>query len=246
MRVLASIDGLSEHSHARGSVVSELQGVFNRWAQGARNKLDTVAEEFPEFYNASQQRLAERMMLHSQRDFIVNQRRSGAIPNSVAALLLEEIDGDIPALRGYDATHLKIDPTELLRKVPILHDLPEQEVQPILSCMKQRTVPARQDLIREGNRGESLYLIARGRVRVLKFKQGQEVEIALLGPGDFVGGGGFLNGEPHGATVRALTPCAIYELKRRDLNAVDASVPGLLAAVEQAIIRRSTDQQASS
>jgi CPA1 family monovalent cation:H+ antiporter len=238
VRVLASIDELSEHSHTRGTVVSELQSVFSRWAQGARKKLDTVAEEFPEFYNASQQRLAERMMLHSQRDFIVRQRRSGAIPNTVATLLLEELDDQIRALRGYDATHLKIDPNELLRKVPILRDLPEEEVPPILSCLKQRTVPARQDLIREGNRGESLYLIARGRVRVLKVKNGQEVEIAQLGPGDFVGGGGFLNGEPHGATCRALTPCAIYELRRRDLDAINAHCPGLRAAIEQAIAQR--------
>ncbi|MFB3078637.1 MAG: cation:proton antiporter, partial [Lysobacterales bacterium] len=208
VRVLASIDSLSEHSQTRSSVVGELRACFNRWAQGARKKLDTVAEQFPEFYEASQQRLAERMMLHSQRDFIVGQRRSGAIPNTVATLLLDELDVEIRELRGYDTTRLHIDASEFLRKVPIFNGLPAEDVSQILGCLKQRTVPARQDLIQQGARDESLYLIARGKIRILKIENGQEIEITQLGAGDFVGEGGFLNGEPASTISRALTPCA--------------------------------------
>jgi CPA1 family monovalent cation:H+ antiporter len=245
VQVLASIDALSQQSHTRDSVVAELHASFNRWAQGARMKLDTVADQFPEFYNASQQRLAERMMLHSQRDFIVSQRRSGAIPNTVATLLLEELDSDIRSLRGYDTTELKIDPSELLRNMPVLKDLPETEALRVLNCMKQRTVPARQDLLQQGNRGETLYIIARGQIKVIRIEDdGAEVQIAVMGPGDIIGEGGFLRGEQCNATFRALTPCAIYELKRRDLSAVDASVPGLLVTVEEAVLQRSSGQQA--
>ena len=241
VRVLASIDSLSEHSQTRSSVVGELRACFNRWAQGARKKLDTVAEEFPEFYEASQRRLAERMMLHSQRDFIVSQRRSGAIPNTVASLLLDELDVEIRELRGYDTTQLQIDASEFLRKVSIFKSLPAEDVSQILGCLKQRTVPARQDLIQHGARDESLYLIARGKVRVLKIEEGQELEIAQLGAGDFVGESGFLNGEPASTISRALTPCAIYELRRRDLDALQASGSGLLDALEQAMLRRNAD-----
>jgi CPA1 family monovalent cation:H+ antiporter len=243
VRVLASIDDLSQQSHTDSSVVRELHVCFNRWAQGARKKLDAVAEQFPEFYEASQQRLAERMMLHNQRDFIVRQRRSGAIPNSVAASLLEEVDADIRMLRGYDTTQLKLDPGELLGKVPIFDDLPEQEVSRILACLKQRTVPARQDLIQQGDRDDSLYLIARGKVRVLRIEQGEEIEVAVLGAGDVVGEGGFLRGETCAATCRALTPCAIYELTRRDVDALQASFQGLLATLERGIMQRTADRE---
>ena len=241
VRVLASIDGLSRHSHTRNSVVDELRACFNRWAQGARKKLDMVAEQFPEFYHASQQRLAERMMLHSQRDFIVSQRRSGAIPNTVASLLLGELDEHIRALRGYDTTRLKLDPKELLRKVPMFSDLPEEEVPRILSCLKQRTVPARQDIIQQGGMDQSIYLIARGKVRVLRTDEGREVEIAMLGVGDFIGEAGFLKSEPRSATCRALTPCAIYELKRRDLDVFMESCPGLRTSLEHAMRHRTVD-----
>jgi Na+:H+ antiporter len=244
MRVLASIEELSQTSHTRKAVVGELRTCFKRWAQGARKKLDAVAEQFPEFYNASQERLAERMLVHSKRAFVVNQRRSGAIPNTVAAVLLEELDGDIRALRGYDTTRLKIDPKELLRKVPMFAELPESEIPRILSCLKQHTVPARQDLIQQGTTGESLYLIARGKVRVLRIDGDNEVEIAMLGVGDFIGEGAFLKGEPRSATCRAFTPCAIYELKRRDLDSFIESCPALGAALEQALKQRSAQQGA--
>ena len=241
VRVLASIDSLSQHSHTHNAVVSKLRANFERWSQGARKKLDTVEEQFPEFYHASQERLAERMMLHSQRDFIVGQRRSGAIPNTVATLLLEELDHEIRALRGYDTTQLKIDPSELLRKVPMFADLPEEEVPRILGCLKQRTVPARQDLIQQGASDDSLYLIARGRVSVIRIDEGREVEISQLGAGDFIGEAGFLKGEPRSATCRAMTPCAIYELKRRDLDVFLASCPGLHAALENSMRLRTVD-----
>lgn len=239
MRVLATIDQLSRLSHTRGAVVEEVSALFRRWARGARKRMDHVVEQFPEFYQASEQRLAERMMLHSQRDFILGQRRSGAIPNSVASGLLAELDEAIRHLRGYDTTRLKLDPEELLRKVPLFRDVPDDEVPRILACLKQRTVPARQDLIREGAYDESLYLIARGQVRVLRRdEQGNEVELAVLSAGDFVGETGFLTGGPRTATCRALTPCAIYELKRRDLETFEQSCPGLHEALRGAMGER--------
>ncbi|MDH3640683.1 MAG: cation:proton antiporter [Gammaproteobacteria bacterium] len=235
VRVLASIDRLSRHSRARNTVVDELRALFNRWAQGARKRLDTVAEEFPEFHESSQQRLAERMMLLSQRDFIVNQRRSGAIPNTVATLLLGELDVDIRALRGYDMSQLQIDSSELLRKVPLFRNLPGAEVPHILACLSQRTVPARQDLIQQGNRNDSLYLIVRGKVRVMNSRGGEEIEVGRLDVGDLVGEQGFMTGAPSDVTFRALTPCAFYELKRRDIESLRTICPVLCAKLDEAL-----------
>lgn len=237
--VLSSIDELSDHSHARNKVVSELRDTFTRWADGARKKLDIVAEEFPEFYEASQQRLAERMMLHSQRQFVVSQRKSGAIPNSVAGLILDEIDDELRVLRGYDTSALTLDPREILRKVPVLTNLPEGEIPDILQRLRQRTIPARQDLIQEGTRDDSLYIIARGKVRVLRRKGEEELEVDRLGPGDFVGRGGFLGGGIHAATSRALTPCAVYELRRSDIIELQSCCPTALSALEGVVKSRS-------
>ena len=199
-RVLANIDNLSRHSKARNEVVTRLRAQFNRWAQNARNKLAIVEEEFPEFHSASQKRLAERTMLLSQRDFVVNQRRSGAIPNGVSALLLDELEDQIRELRGYNTEQLVLDPRELLLKVPAFSELPAEEIPKILSCLRQRTLPARQDLIQQGSRDGSLYIIARGKVRVLRIDGELTETITELGSGEFVGKGGLADREPHKAT----------------------------------------------
>ena len=240
LRVLASIDELAQRANTRSTVVNELRELFSRWSQGARRKLDVVAEQFPEFWQASQRRLAERMMLHSQREFVVSQRRSGAVPNSVAAGLLAELDESLRGVRSYDTSLLKVDARELVREVPMFTGLPEPELQELLGCLKQRTVPARQDLVREGERGETMFLVARGRLRVLKQEDGEEVEVAQVGAGDFVGEGSFLTNLPHSATCRALTPCAVYELRRRDLDALSSACPALVRAVEQAVRDRAS------
>jgi CPA1 family monovalent cation:H+ antiporter len=241
IRVLSGIDQLSEQSHTRDSVVEDLRSCFNRWAQGAHKKLNMVAEQFPEFYADCQQRHAARMMLHSQRDFVVGQRRSGDIPNSVASSLLAELDEELRTLRGYNTDQLIIDPSELLRKVPVFHDLPEASIPEVLGCLAQRTVPARQDLIQQGTTDNSLYLIARGEVAVLRSDNGHELEIARLGPGDFVGEVGFVKEQPHNATCRAMTPCAFYEVKRKNVKVLMSACPALLSALEKVLEERNVD-----
>ena len=238
VRVLASIDELAHRSSADSEVVTRLRALFTRWAQGARRKLDVVSEQFPEFSQASEQRLARRMMLHSQKEFILAQRRSGAIPNSVAAKLLAELDSAIRPIRSYDTSLLKIDPAQFLRDVPVLSSLSDVELPHLLEHLQQRTIPARQDLVREGERGESMFLVARGQLRVLKTEDGEEVEVAQVGAGELIGEGCFLTNVQHSATCRALTPCAVYELKRRDLAELTERCPGFIELLEQELARR--------
>ena len=177
-------------------------------------------------------------MLLSQRDFIGNQRRSGAIPNGVSALLLDELEDQIRELRGYNTEQLVLDPRELLLKVPAFSELPAEEIPKILSCLRQRTLPARQDLIQHGSRDGSLYIIARGKVRVLRIDGELTETITELGSGEFVGKGGLADREPHKATSRALTPCAVYELRRGDLDRLLESCPGLAEGLERTLRKR--------
>ncbi len=237
-QVLANIDELSRQSHARKAVVADVRAMFQRWAQGARKKLDSVAEEFPEFYYSCQQRLAERMALHTQRDYIVHGRRSGAIPSGVARPLLDSLDKEIRHLRGYDMSKLRIEAEELVTRVSLLAQLPIAELESLLPNFKQRTIPARQDLVREAERGESLFFITRGKMRVLQTKEDDELEVAQLGIGDAIGVEAFLNKTQYPATYRALTPCAVYELKRRHCPTLDTKYPVLLRTLRAKLSSR--------
>jgi CRP-like cAMP-binding protein len=56
--------------------------------------------------------------------------------------------------------------------------------------------------------------------------------------GDFFGEMALLHGMERTATCRAVTPCALYEFARADLDAVKDSCPAMSEALEEAARRR--------
>ena len=86
-----------------------------------------------------------------------------------------------------------------------------------------------------------MYLVARGVVRVSRQDGGLTRDMATLMAGDFFGEMALLHGTPRTATCRAVTPCALYELRRDDLDAVMEACPRIQEAVEEADERRRSE-----
>jgi small-conductance mechanosensitive channel/CRP-like cAMP-binding protein len=85
-------------------------------------------------------------------------------------------------------------------------------------------------LIEQGAAGESMLLIAQGRVDVTLSRDGHSTVVAQLGPGDCVGEMSLLTGEPRNATVIALTEVEAVEIKK---DAFAAYVRGNTGALTQ-------------
>jgi putative peptide zinc metalloprotease protein len=74
------------------------------------------------------------------------------------------------------------------------------------------------DIVREGERGDSCYLLRSGRVEVLvACEDGTHRRLDTLGPGTIVGESALLVEGPRNATVRATEPCELLVLHRSDL-----------------------------
>lgn len=56
-------------------------------------------------------------------------------------------------------------------------------------------------LFREGEAGDTMYVIQSGSVRITKAVKGEEKTLAILGPGEFFGEMAILNGKPRNATA---------------------------------------------
>jgi len=69
-------------------------------------------------------------------------------------------------------------------------------------------------IIREGDKGDELFLISEGEVEVLR----HDHEVARLGPADFFGEGALISGEPRNATVIATEPLDAYVVTRDEFN----------------------------
>ena len=88
--------------------------------------------------------------------------------------------------------------------------------------------------MRQGTTGDSLYLVARGVIPVSRLEGGIGRDLATLMAGDFFGEAVLLHGGRRNATCRAVTPCALYELRREDFDAAVELSPAIRQAVEEA------------
>jgi Na+:H+ antiporter len=107
--------------------------------------------------------------------------------------------------------------------------------------LRRRTSPAGEMIVRQGGSGDSLFLVARGVIRVTRQDGGLSRDLATLMAGDFFGEMALLRGSARTATCRAVTPCALYELRRSDLDLIRDMCPGIQEALEEADARRAAE-----
>src|SRR5262249_19255847 len=119
-----------------------------------------------------------------------------------------------------------------LARSPLFSGVPRDELSTLLSLAAPSKVSAGSVVVREGEPGDSLFLIASGKLRVAtKADKGEEIVLAELGPGDFFGEVALLPRRPRTATVTALTDAellrvdqaALAQLRQRHPN-IDASL----------------------
>jgi CRP/FNR family transcriptional regulator, cyclic AMP receptor protein len=122
---------------------------------------------------------------------------------------------------------------------PILSSLSEEDRRRVLASTRRRKYARREVLFHEGDPGDTLHLIDKGRVAVrITTPLGDVATLAVLGAGDVVGEMAVLSeGGRRGATVIALEPTETLGLQRdqflelrRDHPAVDRFIIEVLAS----------------
>ena len=79
-------------------------------------------------------------------------------------------------------------------------------------------MPGKQILFEQGKRGNAVFYILAGMVKLNAVSQGKEITIGLLGPGNFAGKECLATGRPrHTASARALTNCTILRIERKEM-----------------------------
>jgi len=233
-RALEDLSVLADNIGASEEVVEELRAYYSYWYEAARARLDQTAELFPEFVSTAQRRLANRLALQAGEDEIRERVLAGTIPEGVAKAMLTEMREELAGLRASRADKLLVGPEELLKKVPFFQRLPLEEFREVSKRLRLRTAPTGDRIVTQGRSGSTLYLIARGVIRVTREEGAVVHDVATLMAGDFFGEMALLHGGSRRATCRAVTPCALYELRRDDLDAVLEVCPEMRQALEEA------------
>ena len=95
-----------------------------------------------------------------------------------------------------------------------------------------------QAVVRQGEQGDTLYLVARGEVAVRVMLEGGEKEVARLGRGALFGEMSVLTGEPRTATVVSLGDSALLAVDRDAFERILSAEPDLAQRLAETIARR--------
>ncbi len=108
----------------------------------------------------------------------------------------------------------------VLSHIPIFARLAPAEQQSLFESMSVQSFEANQPIFWLGDRGDTFYLINRGRVAVMvPNERGEHVVLNHLDAGGFFGEISLLDGGPRTATVRTVEPTELYSLGRERFHA---------------------------
>jgi hypothetical protein len=127
----------------------------------------------------------------------------------------------------------------LIRQVPIFSELDAEDLEELASIVEERRINADKDLFREGDVGDAVYLIVKGRVRVF-VGGGQRAEKTIneLGPGACIGEMAVLDRSPRSATVRALESTRALRVPGEGFKRVMSERPEMSEAIVAELVRR--------
>jgi CRP-like cAMP-binding protein len=122
--------------------------------------------------------------------------------------------------------------------------LSEATLAELVPGLKRQDFDPEEVIVREGERGGGLYILARGRARVLvRSAHGGSYEIAELGEGSFFGEVSIL-GRPRTATVMAVGPCETLEVDPETLAVLTRHRPRGREIVEETLVERAVGPEA--
>ena len=140
-----------------------------------------------------------------------------------------------PVLRVTDDAAVVPQPAlRLLSGVEMFRPLQLTTLEALAGHMVQREAPAGSDVIRQGERGDTFYIVETGRLETLVDGH----PIGVLGPNDSFGEIALLRSSERTATVRAIDDARLVELARGPFLAAVSSEGASLAAADAVIATR--------
>jgi uncharacterized membrane protein len=104
---------------------------------------------------------------------------------------------------------------EALRSVPLFASLDDDAARELRSLLSDKRVPQNTRLFRQGDKGDAMYLIESGRVRIsIRDQEEQEVVLAELAQGDFFGEMSIIDGRQRSADAQVIDDAQLAILSR--------------------------------
>lgn len=144
------------------------------------------------------------------------------IPYPIRTLYMNEVNAD--GVRREDEREF-LERLGALSRVDLFQGLDDGDVELLAQGMKRMQFAVGERIIRQGEPGDSLYLVQHGEVGVKLAVDGAEKEVATLKTGDFFGEMSLVTGEPRTATVEAKSDAICWEVPHRAMERLLSTKP---------------------
>ncbi|HLH65101.1 MAG TPA: Crp/Fnr family transcriptional regulator [Solirubrobacteraceae bacterium] len=127
----------------------------------------------------------------------------------------------------------------LLRAVPIFGELGDGELAQIAEASVPRAFAAEETVFREGDEGDTCYVLRLGRVRALReHPDGRSITLATFGPGELFGELSLLDRGRRSATVEAVEDAEAVAIMGRDMRRLLRAEPDIALGMLASLGRR--------
>jgi CRP-like cAMP-binding protein len=119
-----------------------------------------------------------------------------------------------------------MDEMALLKGIPLFAAMSPDQLSPLVGSLERRTYHKGQMILRQGDEGNSLFVIVAGRVRIFTLSpDGHELSVSIVDQGSFFGEMALLDGEPRSANVEAMQHTEVLALHRQAFRSYLLSNP---------------------
>ncbi|MDG2125082.1 MAG: AMP-binding protein [Verrucomicrobiales bacterium] len=164
-------------------------------------------------------------------DFAVGRLAEYMLPEKFQ--FLENLPLKGPGKVDRDLLRLRAEIGPLTDRVPLFRDAEGDFIRDIVPHLTCREFGSGETILREGDRGDTMYFLTRGQVEVKA--EDNTLPLNTLVEGDYFGELAIIKDVPRLASVRALVDCEVYELKRASVLNLMKTYPRFAEHVRQAI-----------
>jgi CRP/FNR family cyclic AMP-dependent transcriptional regulator len=108
---------------------------------------------------------------------------------------------------------------ELLRDKSLFKEFTDQEMEEFIDLLDRRDSNSGDFIVKQDELGDCMFIVVKGRARVVHHQEGHFVELAVIQAGDFFGELSLVDHGPRSADVQALDHCVLLRI---DLGAISA------------------------
>lgn len=217
MMIESSIQALGSDQSMSKKMKSELLAHLQHRKERLEGLISSFKRDMPEFYRRYSSRIASQSAWSGALVEAETLFHHGQMGGKSYARLSKLLQSQLQSLPPLSVTVPKVAAHHLIGTVPLFAGLSEEVVNELVGHAVTVTFLPGDRVIGQGEKGDALYIIVHGLLRVHRKKGRKDEELALLDDGDFFGEMALLGEQVRLVNVTAVHACELLRIKRDDV-----------------------------